>query len=675
MCVDYIIIEKQIGKKPDIALIDYFDTVVERTVHPEDVKRIAARKLSELIGNKLEYSEIYAMRAKFERQICQENYVAGYDLEFNFFTLRDQLATALSHRVGISTSLIAQWIVDVEISTECAVQSLVQDTYELLKEFKNRNIPIYLVSDFYLPKELFMEMIYYHSIKEFFSDIFVSADDLLTKKSGRKYAVIKSCLSSPTLKLVMIGDNREADFNRAIEHGIVAFHLNRSHKYDYYAAKTRELINWKLLSDRIKREMQGKDEVFPELALTLFYFTMRLYHGLVVAGYRDVFFLSREGQFLKILFEDFQDMMGCKGSRRIRTHYLAVSRRATFMPSLKSLAHEDFETLFRQYRCISLSEFLESLGLSNFTNSISIALEVPANERYDDFAVSDVFHRLKNNSYFKEKYENRRTEQFDAFCAYLRSFNITEHSSTLAIVDVGWKGTIQDNIYNLLSCGGAEVTGFKKVVGYYIGLVAPGNTSDYNRKISLIFSCVNSKTKGFEIFNENRSLFEVSLGADHGSVKGYSRNACGSGDIVLEDFSIERPLFEEKIRPLQFALRKRFKHITQHLGESVYSSSALHGLVTQLHARMVFGASKNEILWILSIFHVENFGVFELSRFSSSDIRPSFFDRLKFTYRLIKKKSIDELGFWPWLTIKEKGLPLVYRLYAGWRLRKLQKKS
>nr|EIU2726600.1 hypothetical protein [Pseudomonas aeruginosa] len=114
-------------------------------------------------------------------------------------------------------------------------------------------------------------------------------------------------------------------------------------------------------------------DLFPELATTLLYFIEKLHEALVKQGVEQVYFLSREGQPLKRMFDLYQN----KVSGSIESHYLEVSRRSTLLPSLKSLAEEGFETLFRQYRRISLFEFLSSLGLEAQMRRIALALGLP----------------------------------------------------------------------------------------------------------------------------------------------------------------------------------------------------------------------------------------------------------------------------------------------------------
>ena len=101
------------------------------------------------------------------------------------------------------------------------------------------------------------------------------------------------------------------------------------------------------------------------MADTLLYWVSELHRKLIENGVKQVFFLSREGQPLKQMFDCYCARVGVP----IQSRYLEVSRRSTLLPSLNALSEERFETLFRQYRRMSLLEFLSSLGLDEFCPS------------------------------------------------------------------------------------------------------------------------------------------------------------------------------------------------------------------------------------------------------------------------------------------------------------------
>jgi hypothetical protein len=199
-----------------------------------------------------------------------------------------------------------------------------------------------------------------------------------------------------------------------------------------------------------------------------------------------------------------------------------VSRRSTLLPSLAPLAEENFETLFRQYRRISLLEFLSSLGLEAQIRSIAQALGLPNGAegwREDDLPTSPTFSALKALPQFQTLYESERVARRSAFIDYLSELSDGTPPARLVIVDVGWKGTIQDNLFALLCRNGD--TPVRALTGYYVGLVAKGAAGPNNDKYGLLFSSVNAPSPKFRVFSENRALFEVVLAADHGSIVSY----------------------------------------------------------------------------------------------------------------------------------------------------------
>lgn len=410
---------------------------------------------------------------------------------------------------------------------------------------------------------------------------------------------------------------------------------------------------------------QDREDVFPELALSLFNVIDTLYKKLSQASVRDIYFLSREGQPLMRLFEMYQVSHGDPHAP-IACHYLEVSRRSTFMPSLVSLEHETFDTLFRQYRAISPLEFLSSLGLESHAEQAAQVLGVSVaalNERAADLPQSALYCALLANPWFCQLYETERVSRRTAFIDYLTNLSGGTLPATLHLVDVGWKGTIQDNLYRLL-CEGAS-TAVQGIDGYYVGLVAMGAANGSNRKQGLLFSSAGQRTAHFNVFNENRALFEVILAADHGSVARYVHTDSGQAQAVRSDFE-EEAMVRQFIFPLQARLFERFAALCRYFASNDHGTAELLQLTARSHARMVFAPTLDEMNWFSTVFHVENFGVFESSRFNV-DTPLTWFDRLRFTVRLMRRHPGAVLGFWPWLSIHRQALPGVACAYRRLR--------
>ena len=304
-------------------------------------------------------------------------------------------------------------------------------------------------------------------------------------------------------------------------------------------------------------QLPNTHDLFPELATSFFYFVDRLYETLTEQGIQAVYFLSREGQPLMRMFDMYCKQMGAG----IVSHYLEVSRRSTLLPSLAPLAEENFETLFRQYRRISLVEFLSSLGLEVHLENIAQALGMAdgaASQREDDFPSSSTFTALKALPQFQELYESERQKRRHAFIAYLTELSGGTLPPRLVIVDVGWKGTIQDNLFALLCRHGD--TPVSQITGYYMGLVAQGAAGPCNDKYGLLFSTAGVPSPKFQVFNENRALLEVVLAADHGSIYSYAFNAGGLPCAIRGEFE-EGEMLAAEVLPVQHQLMAHFKHL------------------------------------------------------------------------------------------------------------------
>ena len=647
--------------------IDYFDTLVTRTVAPEDVKRIVSARLARALNIGSSGQNLYRWRAEIEADLCRRNQSQGLDPEFNVLECYRTLRLRIPEHQRPNEEFFTQLCLELEISAECAAQRLDTAFKTLLEELQASGKTCCLISDFYIPSAEFLRMLRHHGVEHLVSRTFVSADTLLTKRSGRLYAQVLSALGLAPGQVLMIGDNQLSDYERPLERHMRAIHLDRSTQHTLYAQWQKESGNLPRLETSIATLLDDRRErhLFPELALTLYAFTERLYERLLGEGVKDVFFMSREGQPLKRLFDVYQSWRRPSPALEIRSHYLEVSRRATFLPSLADIDHEDFHTLFRQYREISAKEFLLSLGLEDLLDDLARELPCDLSERDESFPSSEVFQELKRNARFRDAYADERGMRQRAFFGYLDTFERRANQNTLRTVDVGWKGTIQDNIANLVR---QDTSGkLSTVYGYYLGMTESGAAANDNRKSGILFDLAGTTTPHARTFNENRALFEVLLAADHGSVARYGFDSTGRPYAEYDTF-VERGLYDDFVRPVQRDLESSFETLCEMLQSRHYPSEWLLRYAAKNHARMVFGASPREIQWFSSVYHIENFGVFEESRFGSHDASHRTVDQLRFVAKFLRHRGRLNLGFWPWLTIARQGGSIAALAYRTLRL-------
>jgi hypothetical protein len=258
---------------------------------------------------------------------------------------------------------------------------------------------------------------------------------------------------------------------------------------------------------------------------------------------------------------------------------------------------------------------------------------------------------LRGNAIFRERYEQERIDRRRAFLSYLESLGAHSTSDHLTVVDVGWKGTMQDSLTRLLEAALDDRA--SKVTGLYMGLVGPVSIGSSNSKRGLLFSSVGHTSPWFHVFSENRPLFETLLAAEHASVSAYAFDEQGRATAVHDRFA-EESLVSEVLLPAQRLIEERFHRLDELLMRRRYSPSWLLAQAAKRHARMVFSASPREIEWFTGLYHLENFGAFGRSTFHGP-VRSGAFARARFAVSLLRSQERVGLGPWPWLRCLQQG--------------------
>jgi FMN phosphatase YigB (HAD superfamily) len=679
------------SRLPRAICFDYFDTLVFRTVPPEHTKVLAAHQLSKITGI-LSGGTIYEIRQALERKLCVERHDQGKDPEFSLTELAKRFYVLLTEMSeGKEVVTCEQKFINIFCNIEVAVEKQVQRPYQEMIDFlgwlKERSVTTCLISDFYIPLDYFQAMLRHHGFDDLFSEIFISVDYGVTKGSGKLYDAVSRRFACDPADLWMIGDNSHADRYMAEHAGLKAYLLDVSESNKAYKRMSAEIktveernLDLRQACNRLVKGSSGFP--FPEMALTLWSFISSLFDHLSKNKVRDVFFCSKEGEFLKKLFETYQEKMF--GAQLISSHYLVVSRKATFICSLYSLEKESFSRLFDQYRDLTIEEFILSLNFSNVQlNEIKNQLPCDCNVRIADLQQSAHFQTLVNLPLFRELYEQHRRIQRHNFLCYLNSFGIDFEKNGLHLVDVGWKGSIQNNIYFTLQ----EVV---HVHGYYLGLLTPSCVTEKNSKTGILFSDFPKLTPFVHVYNNNRSLFEMVLGASHGSADGYftdtqysqvKKSRCSSvlqrvkGEenvvVTVLDLPEERRLFAEKIYPLQLEYFSQFQNFIQ---AQIHQYCPLPDgeWFAKHHARMLFKPRKEEVDFFARLYHLENFGLFEFTTFTANESHIFLWRRLDNFLTLWRNPAgVLETGVWPPIIFRRLGLSWLQKIDGMKRYRRI----
>lgn len=484
-----------------VIAFDCFDTLFYRKCHPEVSLFSWAKNMAATIDFAVEPDVLYDIRKLVEKKIKQQKKVE----EIKYERLIEEIYKVLFSKVE-NICLTRTEFIEVSYSIEIMVEKQMlyinEKNLHKLEKYKEKNLQTIIISDFYMGYRFFEEILLTFGIKKFIDRIYISSEFGVRKSSGNLYNVALQDLNINANEMLMIGDNPLSDQQIPQKLGI----------------KTNPMIYNCMLSYKNKKQIENfqrnyfisnKETFFSGfLPLTLL-FVERIFRFAKINRCKKLLFCSREGQVLKTLFDLYQQMLFPYES--IQTEYLYVSRRSTLLPSLKKLNEENFERIFRQYKNISMFDFLYSIGfeekeINDFCKRYLLDTEQTINMN------SKLLQDLKKNNDFMMTYEKKRVEQKELLKKYIYSINGSDEE-TIYLVDVGWKGTIQDNIFCALDRK-------KKLIGLYLGLVKETKQSANNLKYGLVFDENDNKNE-FCLFNyiEMEKLFV----ANHGPVLKYEK--------------------------------------------------------------------------------------------------------------------------------------------------------
>lgn len=645
--------------KPRVVLCDFYDTVVHRSVAPEHVKEIACARLASSVFPSIGAASLYKTRARLEIAACEANQELGFDMEFK---LAD-LALALHHELALSPGYsAAQWVqelLDIELEVEKRVQQVASGFLAFAEAVRDGGIPLVLVSDNYLSRVALLRLLQHHGLAALFADVIVSSDYLLTKRSGRLYDVVLDRYQFPPEQMIMLGDNEHSDVACAKAHGLKTMWIDSSDVHERYRTFAKFACAARPSLQTQSAAQVDADLRFARIGETLALFSERLYAALRSRGATTVLFMSREGQLLKKIFDDFQQTCVLSPAARVKSKYFYVSRRATLLASCQPLEAETFETLFRQYQRISVADFLSSLGFPAASRDM-LRSEIGAafDQTQDWFSTSEVFQQLISLVSFREIYEQERVAQRDLLNQYIEG--LCESDKTLYIVDVGWKGTIQDNLFRFLLQA-------RNVDGFYLGLIANSLPSGANEKTGLVFDFRLSGTHAWRVYNENRAMFEVFLAADHGSVRRYYSGEDGSVQPLLDDVHAVEVAAFDAIAPTMQNIRQRAIELFESAAGSALTVEDFAISIVDRHADLVLNPTNSELSTFEGLAHYENFGRFGVSAFSQSG-NSRFVEKLATIARVVIHPSrpvAEDSTWWPPLRLKQLGLNWAIARYAA----------
>tara|TARA_R110002111_G_scaffold82729_10_gene130258 strand:+ start:7956 stop:10025 length:2070 start_codon:yes stop_codon:yes gene_type:complete len=578
---------------------DYYDTIVHRRVHPNYTQRIWAKLMIRELGLPISIDELYFIRQESVKYLIKT--LGREDVEIPYDTLKEEICKRLINADVVLIKGKNEFISlfeDADVRAESDVQYLNQDVLDTLKYFKSNGGKVYLVSDFYGSKTLFEKLLTHHGILDLFEGIYSSAALEKSKHTSSIYEPILSELSLNPKEVMMIGDNLRSDYANAKKNGLNAYLLphkkylkkNRRNNFGNDKKALKSIIN-----DVYKTCNKSSSIPYTEYIVFYHTFVERMYETARRKNLKDLFFLSREGQFLKKLFDSYQNFTQIDESRKINTHYLKVSRQASLQIALQDIDVEDFGYLQKKYSDISTDDFLLAVNCpSDLRTQIISELNVEGETNIEGFFSSSVFENLKQNKTFKNYYDTHRELSHKAFKTYINSFNSGIEKNGINLVDIGWGGTMQEAIYKFYN---HKIS----VTGYYLGLGEIYDIQPKTKRYGLNYSLMPYTDYNEYILMANMQLYEQFSAADHGSALGYSLE---TKDYTLEYHKPEEKwLYDNHIKAHQEDMFCLHKKLLENLEPLCYSEKMMQNTMTKMALKVGLFQSTKKLKFLDTLSH------------------------------------------------------------------------
>ncbi|HCC8073743.1 TPA: HAD hydrolase-like protein, partial [Klebsiella aerogenes] len=450
-----------------IIAFDIFDTLLIRPLlHPDHTKQIIARQLSTE-----EASEYLSKRPAAEQSARHR---AGRDISI------DDIYNELQQHYQIEHS-VAKKLRELEERVELASVSARPDMLELFEFAKKTGKKIAIVSDMFLSLDTITHMLESNGYSGW-DKIYLSSHEGKRKDTGELYELLLAEYGVSGNEVVMIGDNERSDIQLPNDRfNIHNIHLVRAtdlalHTPEYTAlAKqayklglneelTFGIVIKKNLSqignfspEKVKLFSSNPYQIGYNLAgplLTAFAEWLRGHAS--QAKIDDLYFLAREGKIIKEVYD-----LWCDGIQFApKSHYLILSRRAVNVPNIKTL--DDVLNIAKStFFANTLEMFLRErygLALSEETLSSLYTSGLWSKGKLVEIQNEDISEIRPLLEYLLPDILSEAHNEKQGLLQYLQQegFLTSDHKT---VVDVGYSGTIQKSLINILG---------DRVDGYYM---------------------------------------------------------------------------------------------------------------------------------------------------------------------------------------------------------------
>lgn len=496
--------EKQIIKKIQnckVVSFDMFDTLVLRNVcEPIDIFRAVEKRINELQINFVSYTK---KRIEAEKEAIKNKEVHKEEI-----TIDDIYKCLVPNDIELREKIK---IIEKEEELKFCTRN---EEFDFVIEYcRKNNIMILVLSDMYLDKNTIESMLEKCGI--YYDKLYLSSELQKRKSTGNMYKYVVKVNVLEKSEIIHIGDNFKSDFIRPRLLGIRSIYYKHK-EYRKKNSLSDSIIEACSVNELFRTSSNYYKEGYRIFGPLLLGFCQWIDEQLRLKQFDQVLFLSRDGYIIQKAYELVY--------KKSDNSYVLFSRRSVTVPQLYQA--KNFQDVVEIVAYIKREEtmhtFLHKIGIEDKE------FEQELVDRYGEIIYRDKLINDEYQGFFDyiklPMYENSYKEK-EACKEYISS---VINGQNIAIVDIGWYGTMQHNIIKLIEDLKLNINISGLYLGYlgnkYKDINARGFIFDVDRKI-----CNSDLLFGFN------GLIETFFSANHGSVKKYVNDG-GKVIAVLEEW-------------------------------------------------------------------------------------------------------------------------------------------
>lgn len=477
----------------DYVSFDIFDTLLKRDVAaPTDVFKI--------VGNIHSDKQFAKARIVAERNLRQKS--GKEEITLN------EIYEAMGEKYSSYKET------ELEVEEKVLVPSLfMKPVYEYCRENHKK---IIIISDMYLPPEFLRKVLAKNGIA--FNYCFISCEYGVQKVSGNLFRKALERMGIKPSEMIHIGDSPRGDHLGAKKAGIK----------NILIPKVLNRTPWIDLSDKNqKNSFNAFVNNHMDLDQNKYYQFGYAYFGPVLYGFvnwlhdsvknQKIFFFARDGYLVKhvydALFPDADD------------DYIYLSRRALSAPLLwMHSSWGEFENYITITRYFTVGTLLERLGLDPELYKEKLT---EYNLTTETLLQEKTFRKNESLKKFYESIEEdivyNSKKEYEAFVAY---FKKKKFAGDIAVVDIGWNGSMQRYLCELMELADVSV----RMTGYYFGM---RKNLPYTKMKGYFYDKDDMSLE--PVISFMQGLFESFFLSHEGSTKTYRINEDNQAEPVLYD--------------------------------------------------------------------------------------------------------------------------------------------